>query len=161
MKFGFDDRRHLTGAGAHIRILQISALLPVPYFLIVPTYPAMSTGRNVFSALFDLGFSALPQWETWALSMLYRAAASEMLVFFALLIAALALGLAAKPLLMRFPRGTRSVLAMLIAVDLALRLVPIDLNRAFGVPYAAAGFAIRVLGLALLMLDFIKQTKQP
>lgn len=152
MKFGFDDRRQLTGAGAHIRILQISALLPVPYFLIVPTYPAMSTGRNVFSALFDLGFSALPQWETWALSMLYRAAASEMLVFFALLIAALALGLAAKPLLMRFPRGTRSVLAMLIAVDLALRLVPWT-KAAFGLPCAIFGFAIRLAGLALLLLD--------
>lgn len=153
MKLGFDDRRHLTGAGLHIRILQVSALLPVPYFLLVPSYPAMTTRSTVFSLLFDLGFSALPRWETWSLSLLYRVTASEMLVFFLMLIAALVLGLAAKPMLDRFPRAVRLVLAALIAVDLALRLAPFGTNAAFGLPCAVFGFAIRLIGLALLLLD--------
>ena len=153
MKLGFDDRRHVTGAGLHIRILQIAALLPVPYFLLVPSYPAMTTRSTVFSLLFDLGFSALPRWEVWGLSWLYRVTTSEMVVFFTMLLAALALGLAAKTLLGRSPRAVRLVLAALVAVDLVLRLLPLGINTAFGLPCAVCGFAVRLAGLALLLLD--------
>lgn len=153
MKFGFENRKHLTGADLSVRVMQIAALLPAVYLITIPGYPAITTQRSVLSALFDLGFSALPRLETLALSFLYRKTASEMVLYFVMLIAALALGLAAKKLLERAPRTVRLVFAALIAVDLVLRLLPMRFNTVFGLPCAIAGFAIRLGCLVLILLD--------
>ena len=153
MKFGFDNRRYRTGADLSVRILQIASLLPTLYILLVPSYPAIVTRRSAVSVLFDLGFSSLPRLETLALSLLYRITDSEIILFFSLLLAALALGLLSRRLLERFPRPTRLVFAGLICVDFALRLLPLRVSTAFGLPCAAIGFGVQVLCLALIALD--------
>lgn len=153
MKFGFENRRQLTGADLYVRIFQVASLLPALYILILPGYPGIVTHRSVLSALFDLGFSALPRTETLLLSLLYRRTGSEILMFFALLLAALMFGILSKRLLARTPRATRLVCALLICADFALRLLPLRVNTAFGQPYSAIGFAVRVLCLALIAMD--------
>ncbi len=153
MKFGFENRKHRTGADLCVRILQIASLLPALYMLVVPGYPGIVTHRSVLSVLFDLGFSALPRLETLALSLLYRRTGSEIMMFFVLLIAALAFGLLSRRLLERFPRATRLVFAVLICVDFILRLLPLRVNTAFGLPCAAVGFAAQLGCLALIALD--------
>ena len=153
MKFGFESRKQLTGADLYIRMMQVAALLPVLYVFTAPGYPAILTQRTVLSALFDLGLSALPRGETLALSLLYRKTASEIAMYFAMLFAALAFGLAAKKLLERFPRTFRTVCVALVGADLILRLLPFRCNMAFGLPCAIAGFVIRLICLALLLQD--------
>jgi hypothetical protein len=159
MRFGFENRKHLTGTDLYVRVMQIAALLPAVYLITIPGYPAITTQHSVLSVLFDLGFSVLPRIETLALSLLYRATASEIAMYFAMLIAALVLGLAAKKLLDRAPRTVRLVFAALIAVDLILRLLPLRFNAAFGLPCAIAGFGIRLGCLALILLD-LRAAKQ-
>lgn len=160
MKFGLNDRKYLTGGGLYVRILQIAALLPVLYVVVAPSYPPILTQRSALSVLFDLGFSALPRWEMLGLSALYRVTASEIAVCFALLIPALAFGLAAKKLPEKHARTARLVCAALVAADLVLRLLPLKFNTAFGLPCAAAGFALRLGCLLLLLLDLRAAKKQ-
>ena len=159
MKFGFDDRKHLTGGGLYVRVMQVAALLPMLYVLIAPSYPPILTQRSLLSVLFDLGFSALPRWETLGLSALYRVTGSEIAMYFALLIPALVFGLAAKRLPEKHARTARIVCAALVASDLLLRLLPLKCNTAFGFSCAAAGFAVRLGCLILLLLD-LRAAKQ-
>lgn len=162
MNFGFEWRGRLNGAEAYVRIFQLSSLLPGLYILVAAGFMAVVTGNNLFSALFDLGLAAIPRWEAAALSALYRASGSETAVFFALVGAALALGLLAARLL-REKRETartgRYVFAGLIAADLVLRLLPLGINRALPVWAAAAGFAIRLGCLVMIWLDLRAEKK--
>ena len=155
MRFGVDRKNRLTGADLAVRVFQIASLLPVLYVLVACVYPAVFTTRNVLSFLFDAGVSALPRWEALALSRLYRATAGEVLVCFVLLAAALAFGLAAGKLLKGARRGrvVRVVLAVLIALDLILRVLPTSFRFAFGVPAAVIGFVVRLGCLAMILLD--------
>lgn len=154
MKFGVDLRKTLTGAELSIRIQQICAILPVLYLFAAASFPLALTRRNFASVLFDLGFSALPRLEALGISLLYRITRSEVLVNFLLLGFALALGLAAGALLHgKAARAARRFLVVWIAVDLLLRLLPLGLNRAFGLPAAILGFALQLLCLVLCVLD--------
>ena len=159
MKFGFENRKHLTGADLAVRVMQIAALLPAPYVIAIPGYPALISRRGVLSGLFDLGLSALPRLETLGLSALYHLTLSELAVYFAALGFALILGIASKRLLERFPRAARLMFAALIVLDLVLRLIPLNVNRAFGLAYGIAGFAVRLGCLALILLD-LRAAKQ-
>ena len=161
MKFGLDTRKQLTGADLYVRAMQIAAILPVPFVFVSPGYPALLTQNSVFSAMFDLGLSILPRAETFGLSLLYRGAVSELAAYFAMLIWALAFGLIMKPLLQNFPRAVRLVCIGLIAADLVVRLLPLHCNQIFALPYAAAGFAVRLGCLALLLLDLRAAKKAP
>ena len=95
MRFGINIRNRLTGADLYVRIFQLTGLAPVLYVLVACVHPAVFTSGNVFSVLFGLGTSALPRWEALALSRLYRMSHSEVLVCAAVLVFALAFGLAA------------------------------------------------------------------
>lgn len=159
MKFGFENRKHLTGADLAVRVMQIAALLPAPYLLAAPGYPSMLTRHSFLSTLFKLGLSVLPRPETLGLSLLYRLTFSELAVFFAPLIFALILGLASKRLFQRFPRAARLAFALCVAVDLILRLLPLSINSAFPAACGIIGFAVRLGCLALILLD-LRAAKQ-
>ena len=163
MSFGLEWRRGLTGAAAYVLILQSCSLLPGLYILLAAGYMGIAAGENLFSVLFDLGLAALPRWEAGLLSLLYRTSGSEVAVFFALTGAALAFGLLAGRLLQGSPRAalwSRRVFAALIAADLALRLLPLGVNRAFPVWAGAAGFAVRAACLGLVLLDLRAEKKR-
>ena len=156
MRFGINVRNRLTGADLYVRILQLTGLAPVLYVLVACVHPAVFTSRNVFSVLFGLGTSALPRWEALALSRLYRMSHSEVLVCAAVLVFALIFGLAAGRLLKGGrgkARAVRAVLAVLIALDLAVRVLPLPFRFSFGIPAAVFGFVIRLGCLALVLGD--------
>ena len=50
-------------------------------------------------------------------------------------------------------RTTRVVLAVLIAIDLILRLLPLGFTKAFGLPCEILAFALRSASLVLVVLD--------
>ena len=156
MRFGYGDRKALTGTGLYVRIFQIMSLLPPIYIFIVSGYPAVGAKKGIFSVLFDIGVSALPRAETAAVSYLYRLTSSEILVHFAFLIVAFVFGIAAGKLLTgseKTGRTARIVFAVLICLDILVRFVPGRFNKAFGIPAAAAGLVIRLVCLVLVLLD--------
>ncbi len=156
MRFGINVRNRLTGADLYVRIFQLTGLAPVLYVLVACVHPAVFTSGNVFSVLFGLGTSALPRWEALALSRLYRMSHSEVLVCAAVLVFALIFGLAAGRLLKGGrgkARAVRVVLAVLIALDLAVRVLPLPFRFSFGIPAAVFGFVIRLGCLSLVLGD--------
>lgn len=160
MKFGFDDRKHLTGAGLAVRLTQSAAVLPLLYLVLASGWHAILVEKTAFSFLFDLGVSAIPRGLALAMSLLYRLTGSE--VLFSLLLAALALayGLVMRGLLQgSHGRAVRVVLAVLIALDLAARLLPLRFAASFGLPVTILAFALRAVGLILILLDL--KTKEP
>lgn len=158
MRFGINIRNRLTGADLYVRVFQLTALAPVLYVIVACVHPAVFASRNVFSVLFDLGMSALPRWEALAVSRLYRLSHSEVLICAAMLVFALAFGIAAGRLLKGGrgkARAVRIVLTALIVLDLAVRLLPLASRPAFGIPAAAFGFAVRLGCLALVIGDLL------
>ena len=156
MRFGIDLRNRLTGAELYVRIFQVTALPAVLYVIVACVYPAVYASKNVFSVLFDLGMSAVPRWEALAVSRLYRITHSEALVCAVLLVLALAFGLAAGRLLKGGRGKARTmhiVLAVLVAADLVIRLLPLPFCFTFGIPAEAFGFILRLGCLALILAD--------
>ena len=154
--FGIDIRRKLTGADLYVRIFQISALLPLPYMFLATAHPAIYSSRNLFSALFDIGMCSLPRAEAFALSFLYRVTLSEVTVYFVMLALAAALGFAADRVLRGDPDLSvrmHRLFAVLICLDLAIRIVPVRANIIFGIPAEAAGIAVRAFCLYLIVRD--------
>lgn len=155
MKFGLYRRHAFTGSEIYVLVQQAAALLIAPFMLLSSGYVGLFTSRGLFSLLFDAGLSVLPRAETLALSLAYRRTESELVVFFSVLILALALGLVSGKLLRGERTGVaaRVVLAVLLCADLLLRLLPFSFNDAFGVPSAVLGFAVRLVCLVLVLLD--------
>ena len=156
VRFGTDFRRAITGGDLYVLIFQITALLPLPYILAASAYPAILGTRNPLSVLFDIGISAIPRAEAFALSSLYRTTSNEMVVFFVLPVIALILGKAAENLFQGAPGRAllaRRIMMALIACDLVIRLIPVKANRARGIPAAIAGFAVRAACLWLVWMD--------
>ena len=156
VKFGIDIRRQLTGADLYVRIFQLCALLPLPYIFLAWTHPAILETRNPVAAMFDIGICTLPRVEAYALSFLYRGTLSEVAVYFVILIPAVALGFAAAGVLRGNPELSlrmHKAFAVLIALDLVIRLMPVKANLTFGLPAAAAGFVIRAVCLWLIVSD--------
>ena len=165
IRFGVGLRGSLSGAELSVRIFQGAALPPALFILLVSAYPPAMLHRGVAAVLFELGLSALPRWELLLLSLLYRLSGSEIALTFALLVFALAFGLIAGRLL-RSKRSAvvaRRAYALLVLADLALRLLPFRFNLAFGLPFAIAGFLLRLgcLGLILLDLRAEKRARSP
>ena len=156
VEWGISRRKALTGAHLSVGAFQLASLLPLPYIFLVVGYPAVITGRNVFSALFGAGIMAIPRLEAVALSLVYRATSNEVVVYFALLALSLVVGLVFKRLLNSEEEAAvrvRQVLAALIAADLVLRLLPLGANGAFGFAASAFGFVFQAACLAFVLLD--------
>ena len=108
MRFGFDERARITGAGLYSRILTLTALLPAVYIFIVSGYPSVIMRGGVLPFLCDVGAASLPRAELLFLSWLYRLTSSEIVFDFVMLALALAFGVVSRRLLLgRRPRGAR------------------------------------------------------
>ena len=156
IEFGIDIRRKLTGADLYVRIFQICSLLPLPYMFLARPHPPILGTRNLLSVLFDTGMCALPRLEAYALSYLYRQTLSEVAVYFVILAFALALGSISARLLRGNPEASvrfHKAIAVLIALDLVVRVIPIKANIAFGIPLAVISFAVRVVCLYMVIRD--------
>ena len=156
VEFGIDIRRKLTGADLYVRIFQICSLLPLPYIFLARPHPPILRTRNLLSVLFDTGISALPRLEAYALSYLYRLTSSEVAVYFVILAFALALGFISSRVLRGDPEVSirfHKAIAVLIALDLAIRIIPVRANIAFGIIPAVLGFVIRAVCLYLVIRD--------
>ncbi len=162
MKFGVGPGNALRGADLAVRVQQVAALLPAAVIFLASAYRPILLKGGLFPFLFGLGASALPRWELLGLSLLYRLSGSEVAVALALPLLALALGLAAGPLLRSRKRSVpaRWVLAGLIVLDLLSRLLPFRFNLSFGWPLAILGFLLRLASLALILLDLRTQGRR-
>ena len=155
VKFGVGLRKSLSGAELALRFGQVCSMLCALYLLAVSTYRPAMLHPGPLAALFELSAAALPRWWLLVLALLYRVSGSEVLLSFAILVPALAFGLAAGRLLgeKRTALPARKVYAALLLADLLLRLLPFRFNLAFGIPFAGAGLLLRLGCLALLLLD--------
>lgn len=156
VEFGIDIRRKLTGADLYVRIFQMCSLLPLPYIFLARPHPPILRTRNLLSVLFDTGISALPRLEAYALSYLYRLTSSEVAVYFVILAFALALGFISSRVLRGDPEVSirfHKAIAVLIALDLAIRIIPVRANIAFGIIPSVLGFVIRAVCLYLVIRD--------
>lgn len=154
MKFGIDVRGRLTGADLAVRIVQIAAALPMLYFVILSGWLALLTQDTPLTYLFSLGVCAVPRAVALGLSALYRQTGGEALFSMLLVAAALFYGVVMNRLLhSERGRATRVVLAVLIAIDLVLRLLPLGFTRAFGLPCEILAFASCAVSLVLVILD--------
>ena len=155
LRFGVGLRGALSGAELSVRFMQGAVLPPAFFILLVSAYPPAMLHRGVAAVLFELGLSALPRWWLLLLSLLYRLSGSEVLLAFALLIPALAFGLAAGRLLRggKSASAARKVYGALLLAELLFRLLPFRFNLAFGLPFAILGFLLRLGCLALVWLD--------
>ena len=154
MKFGIDIRGKLTGADLAVRITQIMAALPMLYLVILSGMLSLLTRETPVTVLFSLGVCAIPRAVALGLSALYRHTGGEVLFSMLLVAAALVYGVVMNRLL-HSERGrvTRVVLAVLIALDLIVRLIPLGFTQAFGLPCEIAAFVLRAVSLVLVILD--------
>ena len=154
MKFGIDIRGRLTGADLAVRIVQIAAALPMLYLVIVSGWIALVTQQTAVTYLFSLGVCAIPRGVALGLSALYRHGGGEVLFSMLLVAMALVFGVVMNRLLhSERGRTTRVVLAVLITIDLVLRLLPLGFTKAFGLPCEIIAFALCAVSLVLVLLD--------
>lgn len=158
MKFGLGFRKKLTGAELAVRIIQGAAILASLFTAVLPGYLGLMKGGNILSAAFELGVSSLPRVWALALSWAYRLTSSEIVLHFALLVLALAFGLAMGALLKAKPKTalvTRAVFAALLAGDIVVRIIPLKINSVFPRAFSVIGAAVCVCCLVLTLLDII------
>ena len=168
IEFGIGKRKVYTGADLYVRIFQLVSILPLIYIFTATGYTALfrrsGAAAKIISWLFDIGLSSLPRAEAWLLSWVYRLTSSEVIVYFALLITALALGMCTGALFGttynddydksdRRARKNRIVFSALIAADLVMRLIPVHYNLVFGIAPAVIGFILRAACLCFLIMD--------
>jgi len=160
LSFGTDDKKALTGAGLYIKIFQTASLVSAICILVFSVYPPAMIRRGVFSLLFDLAAMSLPRIEIYLLSLFYRACTKETLIFFAILIAALILGIAGRKILLSSDASAKKLriaLATFISADLVLRLIPFSFNGVFSTASNITGFALRLACLIFILLDLKKK----
>lgn len=156
VNWGIGDWKTVTGAHVAVASYQVASLLPLLYILGLLGYPAIITSKNALSVLFDLGIMSVPRAEALGLSLLYGATSNEVLVYFALLVPALVIGLVFGKLLIKGSPvcvTLRKTLAVFIACDLVLRVLPFGFNLAFGWPASIIGWLVQAACLAFVVLD--------
>ena len=160
MKFGIDVRGSLTGADLAVRIVQIAAALPMVYLVIASGWFSLTTKETVLSYLFSLGICTIPRIAALGLSALYRSTGGEVLFSMILVAAALFCGVWMNRLLRgKNGKTVRMVLAVLIALDLIARFLPLGFVGAFGLGAEIPAFVIRAACLFLILLDLRAGTK--
>jgi len=158
MKLGIDVRGKKTAADIYVLIFQIISFLPPIYIFVASGYTPLLGKRNILTAVFDFGVSALPRWESLIASYLYRLTSSELAPYFFILSVALILGIIAKRFLTggyRRSRNLRILFIVLILADLVVRTLPFSFNGTFSYGFSAAAFAFRTVCLVLPLLDII------
>ena len=161
MRFGYDEKLRVTGAGLYSRVMTLIPLLPAIYIFTVSGYPGVIAKKGLLAFLCNVGFAALPRYETAFLSWLYRATSSEAVVDLVMLALAVAFGVVSMKLLRgKRHAAVRIVFLAVIAADLIYRLVPTTDSLAFGPVPEALGFAIRLGCGVLIALDLIAEKKR-
>lgn len=156
VKWGIGDWKTVTGAHLAVYVYQVASLLTLPYFLAVLGYPAIITTDNLLSFLFDVGVMTLPRIEALGLSLLYSTTSNEVLVYFTILIPALVVGIVFGKLLVKGSAmciTLRKVMAIFIALELVLRILPFGFNLAFGLPASVIGWLCQAACLLFVVLD--------
>ena len=162
MKFAVKKQKQLNGAKLYVYIFQISSLLPLVYIFAVSGYASLITKKSISGIIFDSGMCLIPRLEALGLSYLYRISESEIAVYFALLLFALAFGIICNKLLngkYKTAKNIRYVFIALILSDLVIRVIPFGFNSAFALQFEIAGFALRLACLVLVVLDLIANKK--
>ncbi len=162
MKFAVKKQKQLNGAKLYVYIFQISSLLPLVYIFAVSGYASLITKKSISGIIFDSGMCLIPRLEALGLSYLYRISESEIAVYFALLLFALIFGIICNKLLngkYKTAKNIRYVFIALILADLVIRAMPFGFNSAFELPFEIAGFALRLVCLALVVLDLTADKK--
>ena len=152
--FGIRHRKVINGAALYLKIFQITSLLALPYIFLINVYPAVITGRNIWSVLFELGIVSVPRAEALLLSCIYKLTLNEVIVYFILLVIAFVYGLILNRLLDGPEKRAvllRKILIVLIGTDLILRLLPFSFNYSFSWYFIAFG----------CLLKFYHATKNP
>ncbi len=163
IRFGIQQRKVINGATLYLRIFQIASLLVLPYIFLINIYPAVITGHNLWSVLFELGIVSIPRAEALLLSFIYRLTLNEIIVYFIPLAIAFIYGLILNRLLDGPEKRAvlvRKILIILIALDLVLRLLPFRFNYSFAWYFIAAGCLLRIACLFLLILDLKRSADQ-
>ena len=161
MRFGYDEKLRVTGAGLYSRVMTLIPLLPAIYIFMVSGYPGIIAKKGLLAFLCNVGFAALPRYETAFLSWLYRLTSSEAVVDLVMLALAVAFGVISMKLLRgRRPVPVRIVFLAVIAADLIYRLIPTTDSLAFGPVPEALGFAIRLGCGVVIALDIIAEKKR-
>lgn len=162
IRFGIQHRKVINGATLCLRIFQIASLLALPYVFLINVYPAVITGHNLWSVLFELGIASIPRTEALFLSFVYRLTLNEVIVYFILLVIAFVWGLILLKLLDGPEKRAvliRRILAVLILLDLVLRLLPFSFNYSFAWYYVVIGCLVRLACLVFLILDLKRSEK--
>lgn len=154
--FGIDPRRKLNGSDLYVKAFQIMSMLPVLFVAVASGDLKLFSSGGPLAWLFELGMSALPRPETLGLSYIFRETSSEVIMTFVMLAIGLILGLLSNKIFREEEKrgvAARKVFMALIAIDLIVRLLPMDFNRVFGLPVMAIGFVLRAACIAALYMD--------
>lgn len=154
--FGIDPRKKLNGSDLYVKTFQIMSMLPVVFVAVASGDLKLYSSGGPLAWLFELGTSALPRLEMLGLSFILRETSSEVIMTFVMLAIGLILGLLSNKIFREDDKrgvAARKVFMALIAIDLIVRLLPLEFNRTFGLPVMAAGFIIRAACIAALYLD--------
>ena len=163
MRYGKYLTKKLSCSDIYLVILRVLAMLASLYLIIAPGKMSVLTSRGVLSYLFDLGMESMPKALEYGLAQLYVFSRSEIAVCLVMLAFVLAFALAAGSLLHgRRPtaKWTRIVLALLVFADLIVRLLPLHINKAFGPAASIPAFVIRLVCLALILVDLIYESRR-
>lgn len=156
IKFGVKERKVTSGCGLYLKIFQISSLLPLPYIFLITVYPAVVSGNNIWSVLFDLGLVLLPRAEVLLMSFIYRLTLNEVIIYFIPLVLAFVWGLILKKILNGPEKSAilvRKILIIAISCDLVLRLLPFSFNYSYPWYFVVIGCLVRAACLIFLILD--------
>lgn len=163
IRFGIQQRKVINGAALYLRIFQAASLLMLPYIFLINIYPAVITGHNLWSVLFELGLVSIPRAEALLLSFIYRFTLNEIIIYFIPLVIAFVYGLIILKLLDGPEKRAvliRKILIILIALDLVLRLLPFSFNYTFAWYYVVIGCLARIACLIFLILDLNLYAKE-
>jgi len=162
IRFGIQHRKVINGATLYLRIFQAASLLMLPYIFLINIYPAVITGHNLWSVLFELGLVSIPRAEALLISFIYRLTLNEIIVYFIPLVIAFVYGLIILKLLDGPEKRAvlvRKILIILIALDLVFRILPFSFNYTFPWYYVVIGCLVRVACLIFLILDLKRAAK--
>ncbi len=152
--------KKLSGTEKYVLLVQAASLLPLLYFIIGSGEAVTYTSEGILSFLFGLGMAFLSRAEVTCLSLLYRSTGNELLVYFAILAAALVFGLVMKRLLggeERTRRITEATVFIFVVIDIVIRTLPIGINAGEGPQFMIPGLLFRALCLFLTGIRFIKK----
>lgn len=140
--------KKLIGFNGYFVLLQIAALLTVPFIIMQALNPAMYVEAPVFCA----SISSLPRVVTVFAAKLYVLTRNEALFSVAVIAVTLLIGFAWKKAPQKYRKVFLLIIAILLTADLVIRLLPLWVNNILPEIYNEIGFAVRCISLASVLL---------